>query len=127
MERVIGIGGVFIKSENPDALRSWYHRHLGMKFEEWGGVIFHSDVEKKPTQTLSTVWSVFEASSEYFAPSSASFMINYRVRNLESLLTALRQEGCDVDERVEESELGKFGWVMDPDGNRVELWEPPAQ
>ncbi len=72
-----------------------------------------------------TVWNAFEDSTTYFAPSTASFMINYRVEDLHSLLAVLRDEGCEVDEKIEESEFGKFGWVMDPEGNRIELWQPP--
>jgi len=125
MKRVVGIGGVFIKSKNPEALKSWYRTHLGMDIQEWGGVTFHWITPENPDQDGATVWSVFDESSTYFDPSEASFMINYRVENLHAVLKALRAEGCEVDEKTEESEFGKFGWVMDPDGNRVELWEPP--
>jgi len=125
MKRVVGIGGVFIKSKNPEALKSWYRTHLGMDIQEWGGVTFHWRTPENPDQDGATVWSVFDESSTYFDPSEASFMINYRVENLHAVLKALRAEGCGVDEKTEESEFGKFGWVMDPDGNRVELWEPP--
>lgn len=120
MQRVIGIGGVFIKSENPDALREWYRVHLGMDIQAWGGMTFTENSER------ATVWSVLDASSDYFNPSLATFMVNYRVDDLQAILTVLRAEGCAVDEKTEESQFGKFGWVMDPDGNRVELWEPPA-
>ena len=121
--RVLGIGGVFIKSPNPDALRAWYQRHLGLDLQPWGGMAFQVDpVRDKGAQT---VWSVFDAASTYFAPSTAPFMINYRVADLDTLLATLRAEGCAVDARSDASEFGKFGWVMDPDGNRIELWEPP--
>jgi predicted enzyme related to lactoylglutathione lyase len=126
MKRVTGIGGVFFKSKDPKALAEWYRTHLGMSPETWGGVIFKWASPENPAGTGTTVWSPFEESSTYFAPSSASFMINYRVDDLHGLLAQLRSEGCDVDDNVQESELGKFGWVMDPEGNRIELWEPPA-
>lgn len=126
MKRVTGIGGVFIKSDNPDRLKDWYRTHLGMDIQDWGGMTFQWNTPENPNPDGATVWSIFEGKSEYFAPSKAPFMVNYRVDDLHALLDALRAEGCDVDEKTEESEFGKFGWVMDPDGNRVELWEPPA-
>jgi len=121
MRRVTGIGGVFFNAKDPAALREWYRRHLGLEILEWGGAVFHG-----PEAAGATVWNVFEADTGYFDPSPAPFMINYRVADLDHVLAALRVEGCAVDERTEVSELGKFGWVMDPEGHRVELWEPPA-
>lgn len=137
MERVQGIGGIFFKARDPESLREWYRRHLGIPVEDWGGCVFrwggmpsagaaHDADEPDGGPTGSTVWSVFDAGSDYFAPSAAPFMVNYRVRDLRALLAMLRDEGCDVDPRVDESELGIFGWVMDPEGNRVELWQPPV-
>ena len=125
MQRVTGIGGVFFKAKDPLALREWYREHLGIDVEDWGGTAFRWVTPDNPNGTGTTVWSVFEESSTYFAPSTAPFMINYRVADLHSLLAALRAEGCAVDDKVDESEFGKFGWVMDPEGNRVELWQPP--
>ena len=125
MQRVTGVGGVFFKSKDPKQLAEWYRKHLGMNVEAWGGVIFRWRTDANPSGTGSTTWSPFADSSEYFAPSGARFMINYRVEDLHALLAVLRSEGCDVDEKIEESEYGKFGWVMDPDGNRLELWQPP--
>ena len=125
MKRVVGIGGIFIKSKDPETLKAWYKTHLGMDIQDWGGMAFQWGTPENPSTNGTTVWSVFEDSSQYFAPSEAKFMINYFVEDLHSVLDALRAEGCDVDKKTEESELGKFGWVMDPDGNRVELWEPP--
>jgi hypothetical protein len=93
--------------------------------QPWGGTAFRwQDPEPQPYGV--TVWSVFPSTSEYFDPSPAPFMVNYRVANLGEVLAALRSEGCAVDDRIEQSEYGRFGWVMDPEGNRVELWEPPA-
>lgn len=126
MKRVLGIGGVFFKAKNPDALRAWYRKHLGMDIQEWGGMAFRWHTAEEPNPHGATVWSVFAADATYFAPSAAPFMINYRVENLKALLDALRAEGCTVDDKTDESDFGKFGWVMDSEGNRVELWEPPA-
>ena len=125
MKRVTGIGGIFIKSADPERLRAWYQRHLGIEVESWGGTAFRWANPGNPAGTGSTTWSVFEASSNYFEPSSAPFMVNYRVDALHDLLAALRLEGCQVVDKIEESEYGKFGWVIDPDGNKIELWEPP--
>jgi len=126
MKRVVGIGGIFFKANDPDALRAWYRRHLGMDIQDWGGMTFPWHTPEKPNPDGVTVWTIFPASSTYFAPSTAPFMVNYRVEDLGAVLAALREEGCAVDEKMEESEFGKFGWVMDPEGNRLELWEPPA-
>jgi predicted enzyme related to lactoylglutathione lyase len=126
MNRVTGIGGIFIKAGDPDALRAWYQKHLGLDVQDWGGVAFQWHTPERPNLNGSTVWSVMPSTSDYFAPSQAPFMVNYRVDDLHALLSLLRAEGCDVDDKVEESEFGKFGWVMDPEGNRVELWEPPS-
>jgi predicted enzyme related to lactoylglutathione lyase len=126
MERVTGIGGVFIKSKDPERLRAWYQAHLGMEIEDWGGVVFRWSTPEDPGSGGMTIWNIFEEPSDYFRPSEAGFMINYRVEDLQALLDALRAEGCNVVEKTEESEFGRFGWVIDPDGNKVELWEPPA-
>ena len=125
MKRVVGIGGVFIKSKDPEALKAWYRTHLGMDIQDWGGMAFQWSTPENPNPDGATVWSVFAESSPYFAPSNSQFMVNYRVENLHAVLDVLRTEGCEVDSKTDESEFGKFGWVMDPDGNRVELWEPP--
>lgn len=126
MKRVTGIGGIFFKAQDPQALGAWYRQHLGIGVEEWGGAAFRWATPDNPTGTGTTVWSPFKADTAYFAPSTASFMINYRVDDLHALLAQLRAEGCQVDDKVEESAYGKFGWVFDPEGNKIELWEPPA-
>lgn len=124
MSRVTGIGGVFIKAKDPAALRDWYRKHLGIDVQVWGGTSFRwVDGSGKPVAGT-TAWMI--GKGENFAPSDASFMVNYRVADLHALLAALREEGCKVLPGTEESEYGKFGWVMDPEGNKVELWEPPA-
>jgi len=125
MKRVVGIGGIFFKAADPEALRAWYRTHLGIQVEEWGGTAFQWRSADNPSGSGMTVWTIFDAGSKYFAPSTREFMINYRVEDLHAVLAQLRAEGCAVDDKVEESEYGKFGWVMDPEGNRVELWEPP--
>lgn len=125
MRRATGIGGIFFKAKDPQALGAWYRDHLGLKVEEWGGVAFRW-AEDNPSGTGTTIWNPFKDDTIYFAPSTASFMVNFRVADLHALLAALRAEGCQVDEKVEESEYGKFGWVVDPEGNKIELWEPPA-
>jgi predicted enzyme related to lactoylglutathione lyase len=125
MKRVTGIGGVFFKAKDPEALRIWYQLHLGIDVQEWGGAAFSwTDAEGRPASGT-TIWTIADAGGDYFAPSEASFMVNYRVADLHGLIGALRSEGCSVLDKVEESEFGKFGWVIDPEGNKVELWEPP--
>ena len=123
MKRVTGIGGVFIKANDPAALGAWYKRHLGIDVQDWGGAAFTwADSDGKPVDGT-TAWSVGDGSN--FAPSNASFMVNYRVEDLASLLQALRDEGCQVLEQTDDSAYGKFGWVIDLEGNKVELWQPP--
>lgn len=125
MKRVTGIGGIFFKSKDPGALCAWYRKHLGIDVQEWGGAAFvWADEAGNPVKGT-TIWSVGSADGDSYAPSKASFMINYRVADLASLLGALREEGCQVLDRTDDSEYGKFGWVMDPEGNKVELWQPP--
>jgi predicted enzyme related to lactoylglutathione lyase len=125
MRRVTGIGGVFFKAKDPKALGEWYLRHLGLPVEAWGGAAFRW-ADDNPNGAGTTIWSPFKDDTDYFAPSAAPFMVNFRVADLHALLAALREEGCDVQDKVEESEFGKFGWVVDPEGNKLELWEPPA-
>ena len=124
MKRVIGIGGVFFKAKDPEKLRAWYQEHLGLEVDAYGSVVFHSPESEAERKTAQTVWSLFPSDTKYFDPSTAPFMINYRVENLAALLEVLRSEGVEVDERSDEAEYGKFGWIMDPEGNRIELWEP---
>jgi len=117
-DRVTGIGGIFFKAKNKDRLLEWYRQHLGVDVQEWGGVSFEGKGQ--------TVWSVFKQDSDYFGPGSQRYMINYKVPSLARILARLKDEGVTVDARIEESEFGKFGWIVDPEGNRVELWEPPV-
>jgi len=124
MKRVTGIGGIFFKAANPKALSAWYRDHLGLDTSDWGGAVFPWGGEGSAKGM--TIWSPFAQDTDYMAPSNASFMINFRVDDLDALLTVLRTEGCNVLERTETSEQGKFGWVIDPEGNKVELWQPPG-
>lgn len=123
MRRVTGIGGIFISARDPQALCAWYKTHLGIDVQPWGGTAFRWVDDAGDPIAGTTVWSVGDGS--YFEPSKATFMVNYRVDDLHGLLGALRAEGCQVLDAVEESELGSFGWVMDPEGNKVELWQAP--
>ena len=126
MKRVTGIGGIFFKAKDAPAMLAWYKRHLGMDVTQWGGATFSwSDAEGKPAAGT-TVWSINPAESDAFAPGKASFMVNYRVDDVYGLVKALKEEGCEVLDRIDDSEYGKFAWVIDPEGNKVELWQPPA-
>lgn len=125
MQRVTGIGGIFFKANDPEALGTWYRDHLGLDVGDWGGAIFNWGGAGSEKGT--TIWSAFKRDTTYLGPETASFMINFRVADLHALLAVLRTEGCNVEDRTEESEQGKFGWVIDPEGNKVELWEPPAE
>jgi catechol 2,3-dioxygenase-like lactoylglutathione lyase family enzyme len=121
MERVTGIGGIFFKASDPDKLKAWYRDHLGVPVGADGYVNFVTKDDPGPY----TIWCPFAKDTRYFEPSTAPFMINFRVRDLRTILAQLHAAGANVDEKVDEGEYGKFGWVMDPEGNRVELWEPP--
>lgn len=125
MKRVTGIGGIFFKAKDPKALGDWYRKHLGLDVEDWGGAAFRW-AEDNPGGAGTTIWSPFKEDTNYFEPSTASFMVNFRVADLHALLGVLRAEGCQVQDKLEESEYGKFGWVLDPEGNKLELWEPPS-
>ena len=124
MKRVTGIGGIFFKSKDPEKLRSWYETHLGVKAEQYG-TMFEWREKENPDRVGYTVWSVFPHTTKYFDPSGSPFMINYRVANLRELVEELKKEGVQIAGGIEESEYGKFAWVIDPDGNRIELLEPP--
>ena len=125
MRRVTGIGGIFLSAKDPQALRDWYREHLGIEVQAWGGAAFAwADADGKPSEGT-TIWSVLPAADAPFAPGRSTCMVNYRVEDLAVLLDALRSEGCNVLEKTDDSEFGRFGWVMDPEGNKVELWQPP--
>lgn len=125
MKRVTGIGGIFFKAKDAPKLHAWYKRHLGIDVQVWGGAAFNwTDSDNKPTGGT-TIWSVGSEEGDQFAPSTASFMINYRVEDLDALVAVLKEEGCEVLDKRDNSEYGKFAWVIDPEGNKVELWQPP--
>jgi predicted enzyme related to lactoylglutathione lyase len=127
MKRVTGLGGVFFKSPDPEALYSWYERHLGLKRESDGSaVVFPWKPIEEDQPTGMTVWSIFEQSSNYFEPTTAEFMVNYRVEDIDGLLNLLRAEGVEIDAKREDTPYGRFAWIRDPEGRRIELWEPPA-
>jgi predicted enzyme related to lactoylglutathione lyase len=125
MAKVTGIGGVFFKAKDPKALAAWYVQHLGINLEEWGGVIFDwkTDQAAQKDEGL-TVWHLAEAQGDWFAPSTSSLMINYRVDDLDGLLAQFAAADIKVIDGPKEEFNGKFAWVMDPEGNKVELWEP---
>lgn len=126
MKRVTGIGGIFFTANDPAALQAWYQRHLGVDVQSWGGAVFTwADADGAPVAGTTT-WCIGQAGGPAFAPSSAPFMINYRVEDVRALVQALRDEGCQVLDKVDESEYGIFAWVIDPEGHKVELWQPPA-
>lgn len=125
MKRVTGIGGVFLKAEDPKKLYQWYEKHLGIKPESDGIPIFRWREDQNPEKKGMTIFSFFPKDTKYFEPSRSPVMLNFRVENLDEVLKLLEKEGVEIDPKREDSEYGRFAWVMDPDGNRVELWEPP--
>jgi predicted enzyme related to lactoylglutathione lyase len=124
MARVTGIGGVFFKVKSDHKqLAAWYARHLGLVLEEWGGAILKWPTDPKPDGGL-TVWHVAAKDSQWFSPSDSSFMVNYRVDDLNGLLEQLRRDGVTIVKGPETEENGHFAWILDPDGNKIELWQP---
>ena len=124
MQRVTGIGGVFFKSKDPKNLSAWYEKHLGLKGQD--NVIFFPWRDAKTNVPGTTLLSFFPQDTEYFEPGPSSLMMNYRVENLDALLEILRAEGVHIHEKRDNSEYGQFAWITDPDGNKIELWQPPA-
>lgn len=117
-QKVLGLGGVFIRAKNAEALRKWYFRHLGLDITEWGGAILQND-------TPETYWSVFEEKSDYM-PRRQVTMLNWRVGDLDAMLDQLRAADVRVEDQIEESEQGRFGWAYDLEGNKFELWQAPV-
>ena len=120
-KRVTGIGGLFFKSSDPKASKAWYQKHLGFNTDDYGCTFWWKDTHGND---CSTQWSPFPKDTGYYKPSEKDFMINYRVENLVELLKTLEEEGVTIVGNMEEYEYGKFGWIMDNDGNKIELWEP---
>ncbi len=126
MAKVTGIGGIFFKSKGDGAaLAAWYQQHLGLSLESWGGAILRWPDDKSDDQGL-TVWTVADRDSQWFSPSGSAFMINSRVDDLDALIAQLRADGIEIVGGPESHENGKFAWIMDPDGNKLELWQPMA-
>ncbi len=124
MKRVTGIGGVFFKASDRGKLIEWYDKHLGIKADPEHGTAFEWREKDDPQKTGMTAWSLFKEESKYF---ERQFMINYRVDDLDALLKALEAEGVRIDPKRESADYGKFAWIYDPEGNRIELWEPPKE
>ena len=128
MKHVTGIGGIFFKSENPEKLYQWYEKHLGIKRASDGsGAVFEWRDGRDPEKSGMTVWSIFPHDTKYFGSSNSAFMINYLVDDLDGLLKTLQEEGVEIDPHREDYEYGRFAWITDPAGNRIELWEPPKK
>jgi predicted enzyme related to lactoylglutathione lyase len=123
MAKVLGLGGVFFKSPDPARLRAWYARWLGL-YSEGSSAEFYPDT--MPANAYA-VWSPFPVATDYFDPSSRDFMVNFVVDDLDEALEQVEAGGAEVMDEIEEAEYGRFGWFIDPDGNKVELWEPPAE
>ncbi|PZD78494.1 VOC family protein [Mesonia sp. K7] len=120
-KRVTGIGGFFFKTEDPKKTKDWYQKHLGLNTDEYGCTFWWKDNEGND---CSTQWSPFKKDTKYFEPSQKEFMMNFRVENLVELLDELKKEGVQVVGEIEEYSYGKFGWIVDLEGNKIELWEP---
>jgi catechol 2,3-dioxygenase-like lactoylglutathione lyase family enzyme len=123
MARITGIGGVFFHSPDPKALAAWYQDKLGIKVEAWGGSILRPEGEGPAYQ----VWSPFDKATGHFEPSKREFMINFAVDDLDAFADELAAKGVEVKGRQEMEGMGKFAWILDPDGTKIELWQPPAQ
>ena len=125
MKRVTGLGGVFFKTNDPKKIKEWYEKHLGMNMDAYGHSFRWKDLNNSDAKAPAlTAWSPFKDDTKYFSPSEKEFMFNYRVENLVELIKVLNEEGVTVIGEIEEYPYGKFGWIMDPDGNKIELWEP---
>jgi catechol 2,3-dioxygenase-like lactoylglutathione lyase family enzyme len=124
--RIVGIGGVFFKSANRDQTREWYATHLGLADKGQGATLPWREHDA-PQKEHVTVWTVFPAASNYFDPSHAPFMINYIVDDLDALLDRLKEEGVNIDAKRMNASYGRFAWIYDPDGNKIELWQPTAK
>jgi len=126
MAHIIGIGGVFLKAKNPKLMTAWYQEHLGIAFGDQTYFLFKEGDADKPAATGSSVFS-FKEESKYFNPSVKPYMINFRVHDLLQMLEGLKKAGVEVVGDMEDTEYGKFGWIMDPEGNKIELWEEPVE
>lgn len=123
MKKVTGIGGIFFKSQDPDAMKKWYSDHLGLPVDPYGAT-FEWRQDDDPSKKGTTIWSPFKESTKYFEPSTRDFMINYRVENLEALVAELKAAGVTIVDDIQSYDYGKFVHILDPEGNKIELWEP---
>ncbi len=122
-KKVTGIGGIFFKCKNPESMREWYNKNLGLVTNEYGS-LFEFRMSDKPEEKGYLQWSPFEKKTTYFKPSEKEFMINYRVENLEELVEEMRAAGVEILDEIETYEYGKFVHILDPENNKIELWEP---
>ena len=120
-KRVTGLGGFFFKTKNPDQIKDWYKAHLGLPVDDYGCTFRWKD---EKGNDCTTQWSPFKEDTKYFQPSEKQFMMNFRVENLQELLATLKEEGVTIVGKIEEYDYGKFGWILDSEGNKIELWEP---
>jgi predicted enzyme related to lactoylglutathione lyase len=123
MKKVTGIGGIFFKCKDPEKIRKWYKTHLGLEAGPYGAT-FEWREDADPAKKGSTTWNPFPDKTKYFDPSTGSFMINYRVENLEALVDGLKKEGVTIVDKIESYDYGKFVHILDIEGNKIELWEP---
>lgn len=126
MKKVTGLGGILFKCQDPVVVRNWYKTHLGIGNSEYGHSFFWNPIEEEPTEGR-TEWCPFKADTSYFQPSNSEFMINFRVENLEDLLMSLKAEGVQQVGDMETYSYGKFAWILDPEGRKIELWQPLAE
>lgn len=124
MAKATGLGGVFLRARDPKKLTAWYAEHLGLNVTEWGGVVFVWDECPAPEGHGATAWTLFPSDTEYFGESSQQAMLNFRVDDLDTLLAQLAAKGVWIDAKRQDEEYGRFAWIKDGEGNRVELWEP---
>ena len=119
--RVTGVGGIFFKSKDPKALRQWYRDVLGIRLESWGGAMLRYDAPGHPP---AVIWNTFSSTTDYMAPSTRDFMINFAVDDMDAFLTRLKSKGVTILHRDDSDPSGKFAWILDPDGTKIELWQP---
>jgi len=123
-KKVVGVGGIFFKTKNPQQIKDWYLKHLGFNIDPYGGTTFEARSVDNPKEEANTVWNPFKHDTNYFEPSTKEFMVNYRVEDLEKLLEQLKSEGVEIVGELQVFDYGKFAHIMDPEGNKIELWQP---
>ena len=126
MKKVTGIGGIFFKCKDPEKMKEWYNNHLGLDAGKYGATFEWRQAEDS-TKKGTTAWNPFSEKTKYFDPSTKEFMVNYRVENLEALVEELKKEGVTITDAIETVDYGKFVHIMDPEGNKIELWEPMGE